>query len=231
VAGGDERFVVADVPGLIEGAHEGKGLGLEFLRHVSRCRVLVYVVDLSGSPQEDLAAVRSEVQAYDPELAKRPSLVVGTKSDLVGAGTTPQGVDLAVSGVTGEGVDELERRLRALVSAAAAEEPERSPYVVIRPAREPFVVRREGDGFRVTGPRVERWVAEVDLDDPRQVADLQRRLVRAGVERRLAEAGARRGDEVVIGTRAFEFIPDDAWTRGDAPPGEASDDGGHGDQA
>jgi GTP-binding protein len=231
VAGVDERFVVADVPGLIEGAHEGKGLGLEFLRHVSRCRVLVYVVDLSGNPQEDLAAVRSEVEAYDPELAKRPSIVVGTKSDLVDVGATSEGVDLAVSGVTGEGVEELERRLRALVAAAAAGEPERSPYVVIRPAREPFVVRREGDSFRVAGPRVERWVAEVDMDDPRQVADLQRRLVRAGVERRLAEAGARRGDEVVIGTRAFEFIPDDAWAEGDAPPSEASDDGGDGDQA
>jgi GTPase len=93
------------------------------------------------------------------------------------------------------------------------------------------VVRREGDIFRVSGPRVERWVAEVDVDDPRQVADLQRRLVRAGVERRLAEAGARRGDEVIIGDRAFEFIPEDTWSDRDAPPGKASEDGGDGNQA
>jgi GTP-binding protein len=87
---------------------------------------------------------------------------------------------------------------------------------VLRPAREPFVVKREGDRFRVSGPRVERWVAEVDLDDREQVAALQRRLVRAGVERRLAESGARRGDEVLIGGVAFEFEPDPPRTR----PGE-----------
>ena len=232
VAGGDERFVVADVPGLIEGAHEGKGLGLEFLRHVSRCRVLVYVVDLSGAPQEDLGAVRAEVEAYDPELARRPSLVVGTKADLLAAGAgVPKGLDLVVSGVTGQGMDELERRLRDLVSEEAAAAPERTPYVVIRPAREPFVVRREGEGYRVSGPRVERWVAEVDLDDPEQVTDLQRRLVRAGVERRLAEAGARRGDEVMIGSRMFEFFPEDEAASRDAAAPKGGDDGGHVDEA
>jgi GTPase len=234
VAVGDERFVVADVAGLIEGAHEGKGLGLQFLRHVSRCRVLVYVVDLSGDPVGDLAVVRAEVETYDPDLARRPSLVVGTKMDLApeGAGRS-EGIDLAVSGLTGEGVEALERRLRELVADAVAHEPERTPYVVIRPAREPFVIRREGDRFRVSGQRVERWVTEADLDDPRQVIDLQRRLVRAGVERRLAEAGARRGDEVVIGGRTFEFIPEDprAQPSGRAGGTEGGDDGGDGDQA
>src|SRR5439155_23359955 len=86
--GPEERFVVADVPGLIEGAHEGRGLGLEFLRHVSRCRVLVYVVDLAGDrPEHDLASVRAEVAAFDSELAERRSLVVGTKVDLVEGGS------------------------------------------------------------------------------------------------------------------------------------------------
>jgi GTP-binding protein len=231
VAGGEERIVVADVPGLIEGAHEGKGLGLAFLRHVSRCRVLVYVVDLSGSPLEDLSAVRAEVAAYDAELLLRPSLVVGTKADLVGSEEPPAGVGLAVSGLTGRGVDALDSRLRELVSEAAAREPERSQYVVIRPAREPFVVRREGDGFRVTGQRVERWVAEVDMDDPRQVVDLQRRLVRAGVERRLEQAGARMGDEVLIGDQAFEYIPEAFGASGDAAAVEGGDDGGHDDEA
>jgi GTPase len=211
VAGdGDERFVVADVPGLIEGAHEGRGLGLSFLRHVSRCRVLVYVADLSSAdPAEDVRAVRDEVAAFDAELAVRRSLIVGTKADLV-PNALPRGIDLVVSGLTGQGIDELHDRIAAEVDTAKAEEPQRQPYVVIRPGREAFVVRREGDGFRVSGPRVERWVAEVDLDDARQVADLQRRLVGAGVERRLAEAGARRGDEVLIGRSAFEFIPEEA---------------------
>ena len=210
VAGGDERFVVADIPGLIEGAHEGRGLGLAFLRHVSRCRVLVYVVDLTGDPERDLDAVKAEIASFDTRMAQRRSLVVGTKADLV---ETPlpmsRVVDLAVSGVTGDGIEELEKRIRDLVGKAREEEPPASPFVVLRPARDAFVVKREGDRYRVTGPRVERWVAEVDLDDDAQVGELQRRLVRAGVERRLAEAGARRGDEVVIGDSTFEFIPDD----------------------
>jgi GTPase len=231
VAGGDERFVVADVPGLIEGAHEGKGLGLEFLRHVSRCRVLVYVVDLSGTPEQDLSAVRAEIEAYDPGLSARPSLVVGTKVDLVAdRSSLPDVVDVAVSGITGAGIEDLDRRLRAVVADAVAGEPERAPYVVLRPARAPFIVRREGDRFRVSGQRVERWVAETDLDDPRQVVDLQRRLVRAGVERRLAEAGARRGDEVLIGDHAFEFIPDVSTDGRDAAAGQDGDDGDHADQ-
>jgi GTP-binding protein len=210
VAGHDERFVVADVPGLIEGAHEGKGLGLTFLRHVSRCLVLVYVVDLTGDPLGDLEAVRSEVAAFDATLAERRALAVGTKLDLLDPRPTesPDGIDLMVSGLTGEGLEELERHLAEQVRLAREEQPPRSSHVVIRPARQPFTVTKEGDRFLVKGPRVERWVAEVDMDDERQVAELQRRLVRAGVERRLAEAGARRGDEVVIGRTAFEFIPD-----------------------
>jgi GTP-binding protein len=210
VAGDDERFVVADIPGLIEGAHEGKGLGLDFLRHVSRCRVLVYVLDLTADPERDLRAVREEIASFDPDLAKRQSLVVGTKADLVETGSLDRRVvDVVTSGVTGEGIDELEQRIRQLVQKARRDGPPPAPFVVLRPARETFVVKREGERYRVSGPRVERWVAEADLDDDTQVGELQRRLVRAGVERRLAEAGARRGDEVVIGNSTFEFIPDD----------------------
>src|SRR6266545_3815463 len=99
------------------------------------------------------------------------------------------------------------------VAAERAEQPARSSYVVLRPGREPFVIRKEGEHYVVDGPRVERWVEETDLEDPQQVVALQRRLVRAGVERRLAEAGARRGDEVLIGGRAFEFIPEDEQVR------------------
>ena len=211
VAGADRRVVVADVPGLIQDASRGKGLGLDFLRHVSRCRVLVYVVDLAGDPAGDLATVRAEVSAYDPDLARRRSLVVGTKSDLLAdpEAPPPAGVDLAVSGLTGHGLDDLRERIDAVVSAARSDQPPRTPVVVVRPGREPFRVRRQGDRFVVSGQRIERWVAEADLDDPGRVAELQRRLIRAGVERRLQELGARRGDEVVIGEIAFEFIPEE----------------------
>jgi GTPase len=210
VSEGDERFVVADIPGLIEGAHEGRGLGLGFLRHISRCRVFLYVVDLTEEPARTLASIRAEVAAFDPRLAERRSLVVGTKGDLLPPGAQiPPGLDAVVSAVTRDGLDDLEGRIRELVAAARAEEPPPAPLVVLRPGREAFVVKREGQRYRVAGPRVERWVAEVDLEDEDQVDRLQRRLVRAGVERRLAEAGARRGDEVLIGNSTFEFIPDD----------------------
>ena len=214
VAGEDERFVVADIPGLVEGASEGRGLGHQFLRHVSRCRVLLLVVDLSGDePEADLATIRAELAAYDPALAGRPQVVVGTKADVAGQDAAVLGDDaLTVSGVTGEGIDELHARVSSAVDGARVGEPEAQPYVVLRPARERFVVRREGERFRVVGRDVERWVAAADFDDPRSVTTLQRRLVREGVERKLASAGARRGDEVVIGDRAFEFFPEDEPT-------------------
>jgi GTP-binding protein len=169
----------------------------------------VYTVDLADDPVRDLAMLAAEIEAYDPSLAMRSTLVVGTKADLLPAGARPAaGVDVAVAAVTGLGIDVLASRLAALVTRARTEEPARRPFVVVRPGRQPFTVRREAGRFRVAGPRVERWVAEADLDDEREVAALQRRLKRAGVERMLAEAGARRGDEIVIGPTAFEFLPE-----------------------
>jgi GTPase len=211
---GDRRFVVADIPGLVEGASEGRGLGHRFLRHVSRTRVLVHVVDLAGpDPAADLATVRSELAAYDPSLAERPAVVAATKTDLLDAGAAAEAARglhaVAVSGVTGEGIEELSRRIAEALDHAALAEPEREPYVVLRPARERFVVRREGERFRVVGRDVERWVAATDFEDPRAVATLQRRLAKEGVERKLASVGAQRGDEVVIGDRAFEFFPEE----------------------
>jgi GTPase len=210
VAVGDRRFVVADIPGLVEGAAEGKGLGHRFLRHVSRCRALAMVIDVSASdPGSDLRAVREEVEAYDPELAARPFVVVGTKADLV-RDPTRAAVSLGpaavvVSGVTGDGVEALSVRLESLVESTPDDD--RRPLVVLRPARAPFVVRREGERFRVVGRSVERWVAETDFEDAGKVATLQRRLIKEGVERQLAASGAEPGDEIVIGDRAFEFVP------------------------
>jgi GTPase len=207
---GEERFVVADIPGLVAGAHEGKGLGDRFLRHVSRCRALVLVVDLSAAdPAEDLETVRRELRAYDDELAARPSIVVGTKADLVDAPVAAADPirALPVSGVTGHGLDDLSAQLASLTSAAAEAQPARAPYVVLRPGRPRFTVAREDGGWRVRGRSVERWVRETDLDDERQVSRLQRRLIKEGVERQLTKVGARPGDEIRIGEQAFEFLP------------------------
>jgi GTPase len=214
VAGADDdRFVVADVPGLIEGASEGRGLGHRFLRHVSRCRVLVIVVDLaSEDPASDLAVVRRELEAYDPELARRARIVAATKADLVDEPAAPAAAlgGIALSGMTGEGLDELLEQLSGHVERATAEEPERKSHVVLRPGRPSFTVVREDDGgFVVSGRAAEQAVRGADLESDRQVADLQRRLRRLGVFRRLASMGASAGDEVRIAGRAFEYVPDE----------------------
>ncbi|MGZ8631179.1 MAG: GTPase ObgE [Actinomycetota bacterium] len=220
VAGGEaDRFVVADIPGLVEGASEGRGLGHRFLRHIVRCRALVLVVDLSAAdPVADLATLREELAAYEVELAERPSIVVGTKSDLVddvaAATADLPGGTLVVSAMTGEGLDRVLDRLGLLASEAESAEPERQPYVVLRPGRPRFTVHREPDGhWRVAGRSVERWVLETDLDDDGDVATLQRRLRKEGVERKLASLGARRGDEVAILDRVFEYLPDEEADR------------------
>jgi GTP-binding protein len=215
VAGGDgDRFVVADVPGLIQGASEGKGLGHRFLRHVVRCGALVLVVDLSAvDPAADLQVLRAELAAYDTQLASRPSVVVGSKADLIqdpdAAAEALAPEALAVSGLSGVGVGELSERLARLAAEAAASRPERAPYVVLRPGRPRFTVTREGDRWRVRGRNVERWVAETDLDDGKQVARLQARLKKEGVDRKLKAMGAARGDEIEIRGRLFEYVPDE----------------------
>jgi GTPase len=230
VAGEDaDRFVVADIPGLVEGASAGKGLGHRFLRHIVRCRALVLVVDLAApDPRADLTTLREELEAYDPQLAERPSIVVGSKTDLVdephqdAAALAPDAI--AVSAMTGEGVEELLEQLGSLAQEAEAAEPERAPFVVLRPGRPRFTIAREGDGrrWRVEGRSVERWVMEADLDDEHDVERLQQRLVKEGVERQLASRGARHGDEVAILDRVFEFLPDPEAS--DADPDEAQED-------
>jgi GTP-binding protein len=215
VAGGKgDRFVVADIPGLIEGAARGKGLGHRFLRHVVRCHALVLVVDLSAdAPAADLATLRAELAAYDEALAQRRAIVVGTKADLVDdAAERARSLDpdaLAVSAVTGDGIAALSDRLGDLSRLAGAEQPERQPFVVLRPGRARFEVSQDDGGrWRVTGRAVERWVMEADLNDERDVERLQRRLKKEGVDRKLTAMGARAGDDVEIRGRVFEFVPD-----------------------
>lgn len=216
VAEAEHRFVLADVPGLIEGASEGRGLGHQFLRHISRCSVLAYVVDATAlDPAADVQTLRGELAAFDPQLLERPTLVVATKIDLLDPETIQIAVSeldgevVEVSGVTGQGVDTLSERLASLVAAHDLHPVEEPRAVVLRPGKDPFTVRAEGERFRVAGRRVERWVAQTDLEDDDAVEGLQRRLKKEGVEIRLVEAGAKEGDEVVIGALVFEFLPDE----------------------
>jgi GTPase len=238
VRAGEHDFVLADVPGLIPGAAAGKGLGHRFLRHLTRSAVLVHVLDLvpfepGRDPEADLAALEAELAAYDPELAARPAMVVANKVDLPeGRGRLPEAQAAAarrglacfgVSAVTGEGVPAFLYALGAAVAASrSARQAAAAGQGAGAPAAEtevPIQVVREGTGFRVLGDRPLRWVAMTDLDNPQAVAYLQRRLRRAGVEDLLAAAGARPGDEVLLGGAAFEYEPDPlASSRGRGRP-------------
>jgi GTP-binding protein len=225
VRAGERDFVLADVPGLIPGAAQGKGLGLRFLRHLARSAVLVHVIDLlpaepGRSPESDLAALEAELAAFDPELAERPALVVANKVDLPeGRARLPEAEAAAarrglaffpVSAATGEGMRVMLYALAERVAEARAAERAQAgeARAVVAPEPEtPIEVVREAGGWRVLGDRPVRWVAMTDLDNDEAVAYLQRRLRRAGVDELLANAGAQPGDEVLVGGTAFEYQP------------------------
>ena len=223
---GEDSFVVADIPGLVEGAHTGKGLGHRFLRHVSRAAVLVFLVDLAAidrDPVDDVDVLRGELAAYDPELAQRPGLIIATKAD-VGSDRLPELKErhaevLAVSAVTGEGIEELLRRLQEQVLASRAQAPARTAYVRHVTRDDPVQVKRENGAWRVVGRRPERAVRTTDMSNEEAVVRLQRALLSMGVERELERAGARRGDEVRIGDASFDFEPEPGRETKDHPPG------------
>ncbi len=214
----DERFVVADLPGLIEGASEGKGLGLRFLRHAERCSLLALVVDLaSDDPVAQLEGVLDEILSYDQELSKRARVVIANKTDLstdripeVETWALALGARcVAVSAAEGNNVDELQHALAEEVTRSRAELGEPQTFAVFRPVEEDRVlVTREDDGFRVRSERVELLVSQTPINNPQAVRRLQRRLRSMGVEKALVREGAKEGDEVRIGEVAFEFIPE-----------------------
>ena len=207
---GDDTFVVADIPGLVAGASEGKGLGHRFLRHVSRAAVLVFLVDLAATdrdPAHDVDVLRAELEAFDPDLASRPSIVVATKIDAVPDAEIPSKA-LPISAVSGIGIETFLRELAALVKVARSSAPRRKGYVRHVVRDEPTTISREDKAWRVRGQKVELLVATTDMDNEEALLRLQKRLISMGVEKELAEAGAIEGDEVRIGDMVFEFEPE-----------------------
>jgi GTPase len=225
---GERSFVVADVPGLIEGAHQGKGLGHEFLRHIERSALIAHVVDLSGGYEgrdvlEDYDIIERELELHAADLASRPRVVVGNKCDVPGADEASARLRaqaeadgrryFEISAVTGEGIDPMVRALAEevhelrLAAAESEEAPERIWRHEVTDDRV-FRVRNLGGGvFEVTGRNVERMVIMTEWNNEEAMAFLQKRLVKAGVEKALEDAGAREGDEVRIAGRSFEFTP------------------------
>nr|WP_239000939.1 GTPase ObgE [Jiangella asiatica] len=217
VEAGDVRYTVADVPGLIEGASEGRGLGHEFLRHVERCKALVHVVD--GATMEPGRDPLSDIDVIEAELEKhgglddRPRMVALNKIDvpdarelvdLVRADIEARGWRVfPVSAATHEGLRELTFAMGELVAAArAAAPPPEATRLVLRPTAvddSGFTVTNEGERFRVRGVKPERWIRQTDFTNDEAVGFLADRLAKLGVEDALIKAGAQAGDEVVIG--------------------------------
>lgn len=230
VTAGSTVYTIADVPGLIPGASQGRGLGLEFLRHVERCSVLVHVLDTATlesdrDPVSDLDVIEEELKQYGG-LGDRPRIVVLNKIDI------PDGKDLAdmirpdleergyrvfeVSAVARTGLKELSYALAGVIDEARAARPvEAATRIVIRPKAVDdagFTVTKEEDGlFRVRGDKPERWVRQTDFNNDEAVGYLADRLNRLGVEDELMKAGAREGDGVAIGAEddavVFDWEP------------------------
>lgn len=233
----DERqAVIADIPGLIEGAAEGAGLGHEFLAHVERCAMLVHLVELApleGEPAVNYEAVRSELASYGGGLDRLPELVVLSKRDLL----PPEQVDealsewrerfgdsalavLAISSATGDGLDQLRDHILSTLSELPVARPERGPepagagefeaeHRVYRPAGEGgYAVEREDDGaYRVTGRGVELLFERHDVANEEALAYLEQRLNEIGVIAALRAAGFEPGDDVRVGEHEFELYP------------------------
>ncbi len=216
-------FVMADIPGLIEGASTGAGLGHQFLRHVDRCRLLVHVVDVSGSegrdPKEDFAVINRELKNFDPELAQRPMLVAGNKCDLAtdeqvaefAAFVKEQGYEFfPIMAAIRYEVDPLLNRIAALLAALPPiVRYEAEPVPVIEPeaiGKRPVQIRKEDGIFFVEGEWLLRIMRTVNFNDYESMQYFQRVLIAGGVIDALREAGCTEGDTVSLYDLEFDFV-------------------------
>ena len=217
------QFTVADVPGLLEGASQGVGLGHEFLAHLERARVLIHLVEAVDDPDElarRRAAIDRELELHGGGLADRPQLVVLSKCDLVGQRERPElmealGATLACSSATGEGIPELVAALAAEIASqplpeqvTAETEPELVDFMVYRPrppARRAFRLLRDNGVLRISGKELEQRIAALDPDVERDQMRLAAELDALGVEPALRAAGAKDGDEVLVGAHRLTF--------------------------
>lgn len=218
---GDRNFVMADIPGLIDGAAEGVGLGHNFLRHVERSNILLHILDVSGmegrDPKDDFDAINRELAKYSPTLAKKKQIIVLNKIDLVQDDTTIPEITkyfedkdyevFAVNALTGQGLPELMERAYYYVENYEPE-PEASDDAVVYEAKEDveFVITRGDDAsFTITGKRIERLVAMTNFSDDQSIRRFQKIWRYMELDDRLREKGCQEGDEVHIGEQTFTF--------------------------
>ncbi len=216
----DNQFVIADIPGLIEGASDGAGLGIEFLRHIERTRMLVHVVDVSGvegrDPFEDYLKINAELKNYSPLLAKLKQIVVLNKTDMYGAEENVKIFKeklkrkhrvVCISAITGEGLDNLKKIIyETLVKLPPVKPLEFEEFNYVKPERLEYEIFKEGETFVVVGTLVDVLKRNVVMSDMNSLAYLQKVLKDRGIIAELRKMGATDKSTVIIGGEEFEFI-------------------------
>ena len=222
---GADGFVMADIPGLIEGASEGIGLGHEFLKHVERTKVIIHVVDAASSegrdPVDDINKINSELEAYNPELLKKPQIIAANKVDLIYSEDEdpvkrlrdefePQGMEVyPISAATGKGLRELlyavRRKLDAVGNEPVIYQKEYFPEIMYDQSTPIDVYKADEHAFVVEGPRVDRMLGYTNLDDEKGFAFFQKFMKEQGIIDRLEELGIEEGDTVYLGALEFDY--------------------------
>lgn len=217
-----KSFIMADIPGIIEGAHKGIGLGHDFLRHIERTRILIHVIDASGlegrDPVNDFYVVRKEIEAFSPELAQRPHIVAANKMDIPSSEENIKRLEkelnaigikvFPVSAATNKGFDELIREVVKLLDELPPIEPfeEEADVTDMIVEEQPFEIHLEDGVYVVSGPEVDRLLGRVNLDDYESLQYFQRMLRRRGIIDALKEKGIQNGDTVRMNDLEFDFI-------------------------
>ena len=217
-----DSFVIADIPGIIEGASEGVGLGIQFLRHVERTRLLLHVIDISGiegrNPVQDFYTINEELKSYSEKLSTRKQIIVANKIDVMQDDTglkeleelaKKEGLELfKISGVTGQGVSELLNRvsevLKTLPKEEIVEAEERVVYT-LEDDKDDFTVSKEGDTFVIEGKAINRLMGRINIDDNESMYYFQKNLKSLGIEDELKRQGIKEGNYVKILNWTFEW--------------------------
>jgi GTP-binding protein len=212
-----QGFVIAEIPGLIEGASQGRGLGHDFLRHSMRTRVLIHLVDgTAESPLDNMIKVNNELSLFDSELAKKPQIVAVNKVDVpevrekkneIKESFLEAGINIRfVSAVTGEGVAELMKTVMSLLADNQSRSEEAAPKVFRpQPRRKQVLISREDDVFVINEPELERIVARVDIGNPIVLGQVRAQLTRLHIDQALEKAGIKRGQKVRCGNKEWEW--------------------------
>ncbi len=214
-----ESFVMADIPGLIEGASEGTGLGIQFLRHIERTRLLLHVIDVSASegrnPVEDFYIINKELEKYSKKLAQRKQIIVANKIDAMQDPKLYADLEklakeknleiFKISAATGEGIKELMHEVSNVLNTLPKEqliEPITQKKVYRLEEEDPYTIRREEDMYVVDGPAIRELMRKVNMEDNESLYYFQRRLEELGVNQKLKEAGVKEGDTVKV----FDYL-------------------------